>query len=77
MAGDDHSLQGIRLLTVPEAAALLGVKTQTLYLWVSARRVPHRKIGRLVRFTEADLEEFVNKQLRAPAIPGDDTLSTR
>jgi excisionase family DNA binding protein len=66
-----------RLLTIPEAAALLGVKAQTLYLWVSQKRVPHRKIGRLVRFTESDLEEFVSKQKQQPTDSKDDALSTR
>jgi len=66
-----------RLLTITEAAALLGVKAQTLYLWVSQKRVPHRKIGRLVRFTESDLEEFVGRQKQEPTDFEDDALSTR
>jgi excisionase family DNA binding protein len=66
-----------RLLTITEAAALLGVKAQTLYLWVSQKRVPHRKIGRLVRFTESDLEEFVARQKQEPTDPQNDALSTR
>jgi excisionase family DNA binding protein len=66
-----------RLLTITEAAALLGVKTQTLYLWVSQKRVPHRKIGRLVRFTESDLEEFVGSRKQQPTDFEDDALSTR
>ncbi len=56
-----------RLLTIQEAAEKLGVRPNTLYLWVSQKRVPHRKIGRLVRFRECDLEEFVEKQ-RQPAL---------
>ena len=56
-----------RLLTIQEAAERLGVKPNTLYLWVSQKRVPHRKIGRLVRFRECDLEEFVEQQ-RQPAL---------
>lgn len=55
-----------RLLTIADAAALLGVKPQTLYLWVSLRRIPHRKVGRLIRFTEGDLEEYVEKQKQLP-----------
>jgi excisionase family DNA binding protein len=66
-----------RLLTIAEAAALLGVKAQTLYLWVSQKRVPHRKIGRFVRFTESDLEEFVDRQKQQPTDPEDGALSTR
>ncbi len=56
-----------RLLTVREAARLLGVREQSLYLWVSLKRVPHRKIGRLVRFTMGDLEEYVERQRQLPA----------
>jgi excisionase family DNA binding protein len=66
-----------RLLTIAEAAALLGVKAQTLYFWVSQKRVPHRKIGRLVRFTESDLEEFVGRQKQEAMDLEDDTLPTR
>jgi excisionase family DNA binding protein len=56
-----------RLLTIQEAAEKLGVRPNTLYLWVSQKRIPHRKIGRLVRFRECDLEEFVEQQ-RQPAL---------
>jgi excisionase family DNA binding protein len=66
-----------RLLTIAEAAALLGVKAQTLYLWVSQKKISHRKIGRLVRFTESDLEEFVGRQKQNPTDLEDDALSTR
>ena len=65
------------LLTIEEAAGLLGVKPQTLYLWVSQRRVPFRKIGRLVRFTETDLEEFIEKQKQPPLSSENGALSTR
>lgn len=51
-----------RLLDIREAAALLRIKPQTLYLWVSQKRVPHHKIGRLVRFTESDLQSFIEGQ---------------
>jgi excisionase family DNA binding protein len=66
-----------RLLTISEAAELLGVKPQTLYLWVSQQRVSHRKIGRLVRFTETDLEEFVDQQKQSPANIANGPLPTR
>src|SRR5437879_13901189 len=50
------------LLTIAQAAQLLGVKPQTLYLWVSQERIAYRKIGRLVRFTMRDLEDYVERQ---------------
>ena len=56
-----------RLLDIREAAALLRVKPQTLYLWVSQKRIAYRKIGRLVRFTNSDLEAFVDGKRQFPA----------
>ena len=53
-----------KLMTIDEASQLLGVKPQTLYLWVAQKRIPHRKIGRLVRFRMCDLEQFVEQQLQ-------------
>jgi excisionase family DNA binding protein len=43
--GSPLSLQP--LLTVPEAAALLGVKVWTMQAWLSQRRIAFYKIGRL------------------------------
>jgi excisionase family DNA binding protein len=43
------------LLTVREAASLLAVKPRTIYAWVAARRIPFRKVGRLLRFERAEL----------------------
>ena len=46
-------------LTVREAAVYLGVSTQTVYLWVERKQIPHlRVMGRNIRFLRADLEPF-------------------
>jgi len=63
-----------RLLDIREAAALLRIKPQTLYLWVSQKRIAYRKIGRLVRFAEADLESFVEGQRQLPVELKDEHL---
>jgi excisionase family DNA binding protein len=63
-----------RLLDIREAAALLRVKPQTLYLWVSQKRIAYRKIGRLVRFTNGDLEAFVDGQRQFPDEQRDEHL---
>jgi excisionase family DNA binding protein len=44
-----------RLLDVREAAALLHVKSKTLYAWVSRNKIPYRKICSLVRFHRGEL----------------------
>jgi len=52
-----------KLLTVSEAARLLGIKTSTLYSWVSGskKKINYVKLSaRLLRFRESDLAEFVS-----------------
>lgn len=63
-----------RLLDIHEAAALLRIKPQTLYLWVSQKRIAYRKVGRLVRFTDGDLEAFVDSKLQRPGDQQDEQL---
>ena len=46
-------------LTVREAATYLGVSTQTVYLWVERKQIPHlRVMGRNIRFLKSDLAPF-------------------
>ena len=46
-------------LTVREAALYLGVSSQTVYLWVERKQIPHlRVMGRNIRFLKSDLEPF-------------------
>jgi excisionase family DNA binding protein len=46
-------------LTVREAAKFLGVSTQTVYLWVERKQIPHlRVMGRNIRFLRSELVSF-------------------
>jgi excisionase family DNA binding protein len=48
-----------RPLSVREAAQFLGVSSQTVYLWVERKQIPHlRVMGRNIRFLKSDLETF-------------------
>ena len=49
------------LLSIAEAAQLLGVKAGTLRNWLSARRLPFVKVGRLTRLSRATLERFIEQ----------------
>jgi excisionase family DNA binding protein len=51
-----------QLLDVNEAAALLHVKTKTLYAWVSRNKIPYRKICSLLRFHRAELVDWAKGQ---------------
>jgi excisionase family DNA binding protein len=46
-------------MTVRQAARFLGVSSQTVYLWVERKQIPHlRVMGRNIRFLKSDLEPF-------------------
>jgi excisionase family DNA binding protein len=46
-------------MTVREAARYLGVSSQTVYLWVERKQIPHlRVMGRNIRFLKSDLQPF-------------------
>ena len=51
-----------RLLDVNEAAALLHVKSKTLYAWVSRNKIRYCKICSLVRFHRGELIEWAKGQ---------------
>ena len=44
-----------------QAAAYLGCTPDTLRVWVSKRRVPFVKVGRLTRFLRRDLDEWLEQ----------------
>jgi len=46
-----------RLVSVEEVAYMLGMSKNTIYCWVSQRRIPFVKCGRSTRF---DLQEIDN-----------------
>jgi excisionase family DNA binding protein len=52
---------GSEYLTVKQAAALLQVKARTLYDWVARDLIPYKRIGDLLRFSRAELIEWIEK----------------
>jgi excisionase family DNA binding protein len=43
-----------------EASRILNVKRQTLYAWVSRKRIPHIRLGpRCIRFSRAELNRWI------------------
>lgn len=57
-----------KLLTRPEAAEYLGVKTNTLEVWASTQRygLSYIKVGRSVRYRMADLDAFIDARTVTP-----------
>jgi len=55
-----------RLLTIRETEAYTGIAVNTLYKMVSHRRIPHVKVGRLVKFDQTLLDEWIKQQTVMP-----------
>ena len=49
------------LLTPEQVAGFLGVSPETLNVWRCTRRyhLPYIKVGRLVRYRQTDIDQFV------------------
>ena len=54
-----------RFMNAEELAAYIGVSQHTIYWWVATRKVPHSKLGKLVRFDSVEIEEWLKSNSRA------------
>jgi excisionase family DNA binding protein len=54
-----------RLHTVTDLATYLQVKPSTVYAWVAQRKIPHIRLGRLIRFTDEQRDEIVRPSGRS------------
>lgn len=58
-----------RLIPIQQAAEYTGLSRHTLYAMVSQRRVPHVKVGRLVKFDMELLEKWIKQHTVMPMPP--------
>lgn len=58
-----------RLLDVNEIAGYMGLSAHTIYTWVSQRRIPFTKIGRLTKFDVRAIDEWIAKHSVSPTKP--------
>lgn len=57
------------LFDVPEAAAYLNTRESHIRELIYAQRIPYIKVGRFVRFSQADLDEWLRRNRRDPKRP--------
>jgi excisionase family DNA binding protein len=57
-----------KLLTLEDAAERLGMKTVTLRMWASSRKIARVKIGRAVRIPASEIDKIIEHGL-IPALP--------
>ena len=51
----------MELLTPEEVCGILRIKKQRLYEWVHYKRIPHVKVGRFLRFSKEQIEEWLRE----------------
>ena len=54
------------LLNVGQVALMLGLSAATIRKWVLLRYIPYRKIGRAVRFSASEIQEWAKSRYVAP-----------
>jgi len=55
-----------RLLNVGQVAQMLGLSVATIRKWVLVRYIPYRKMGRAVRFSVPEIQEWMKGRCVAP-----------
>jgi len=50
-----------RLINIQELSELTGLSTSTIYSWVSQRRIPFVKCGRLTKFDLQRIDEWIEE----------------
>lgn len=48
-----------RWLSVDRVAVYLGVKRDTIYKWIARKKMPAHKVGRLWKFREQEIDDWV------------------
>ena len=55
-----------KLLSIGELSEKLGIPIATLYTWTCKKKIPYVKLGRLVRFKESEITEWISKKSVLP-----------
>jgi excisionase family DNA binding protein len=58
-----------RLVDAKEIADYIGLSAHTVYTWVSQRRIPFTKVGRLTKFDLRAIDEWIAKHTVSPMKP--------
>jgi excisionase family DNA binding protein len=49
----------VKLITVEDAAKILGIHKSTVYRWCTMRYLPHYRVGTIILINEEELMEFI------------------
>ena len=51
-----------RYLSVTEICTYLGIKRDTVYKWISEKKLPAHRIGKFWKFKISEIDDWVGKQ---------------
>ena len=54
-----------RYLSVAEICTYLGIKRDTVYKWISEKKLPAHRVGKLWKFKISEVDEWVKRDSRA------------
>ena len=66
-----------RWLSVDEIAAHLGVNPDTIYKWITRKKMPAHKVGRLWKFLVSEVDGWVKGGHAAEDVPPPDASAAR
>ncbi len=49
------------VIGIKEAADQLGISVHTLYTWICLRKIEHVKVGRLIKFRQSAIDDYIRK----------------
>lgn len=55
-----------QFLSPQELSQYLGLSLNTIYSWVSQKRIPHIKVSRLVKFRVSEIDEWMESMRIEP-----------
>lgn len=64
-----------RWLSVDEIAAHLGVNPDTIYKWITRKKMPAHKVGRLWKFLASEVDQWVKGGQAAEDVPSPANVS--
>lgn len=53
-----------KFLTVEQVAEYLSLSKATVYQWASEKRIPHYRMGRAIRFKQAEIESWLSERCK-------------
>ncbi len=51
-----------KLIGIKELAKQIDIPVGTIYVWTSMKVIPYYKVGRLVKFDEAEIEKWIEER---------------